>query len=126
MKVMQESVPHLYTPNTCMCVFFCSSRPWDPINDVLQYEYDYVVQTKTRRKVPLVRATSILSVNSGPDSARKHRRQPSSERARAARIKRTVVNHLRSVDHESGSSTPDLEHRPDSDSSESEGEHILS
>ncbi|XP_011867065.1 PREDICTED: oxysterol-binding protein-related protein 8 isoform X2 [Vollenhovia emeryi] len=36
-------------------------RPWDPRNDVVQYEEDYVVRTKTRHKTPIMRTGSIVS-----------------------------------------------------------------
>ncbi|XP_015591922.1 oxysterol-binding protein-related protein 8 isoform X2 [Cephus cinctus] len=36
-------------------------RPWDPRNDVVQYEHDYVVRTKTRHKTPIMRTGSIVS-----------------------------------------------------------------
>lgn len=38
-------------------------RPWDPRNDVMQYEYDYIIRTKTRHKTPVMRAGSIVSVD---------------------------------------------------------------
>merc|ERR1719509_182140 len=37
-------------------------RPWDPRNDVLQYENNYNVCTKTRHKTPMCRTQSIVSV----------------------------------------------------------------
>ncbi|XP_048260139.1 oxysterol-binding protein-related protein 8 isoform X3 [Bombus terrestris] len=36
-------------------------RPWDPRNDVVQYEQDYIVRTKTRHKTPIMRTGSIVS-----------------------------------------------------------------
>ncbi|EGI65198.1 Oxysterol-binding protein-related protein 5 [Acromyrmex echinatior] len=36
-------------------------RPWDPRNDVVQYEENYVVRTKTRHKTPIMRTGSIVS-----------------------------------------------------------------
>ncbi|PSN56564.1 Oxysterol-binding protein-related protein 8 [Blattella germanica] len=38
-------------------------RPWDPRNDVYQYEYNYVIQTKTRHQTPMIRTASIVSVD---------------------------------------------------------------
>ena len=38
-------------------------RPWDPRNDVCQYEYNYVIQTKTRHQTPMIRTASIVSVD---------------------------------------------------------------
>ncbi|XP_026672371.1 oxysterol-binding protein-related protein 8 isoform X1 [Ceratina calcarata] len=37
-------------------------RPWDPRNDMVQYEQDYIVRTKTRHKTPIMRTGSIVSV----------------------------------------------------------------
>jgi hypothetical protein len=37
-------------------------RPWDPRNDLLQYEKDYMVCTRTRHKTPMMRTQSIVSV----------------------------------------------------------------
>ena len=38
-------------------------RPWDPRNDVVQYEQDYIVRTKTRHKTPIMRTGSIVSTD---------------------------------------------------------------
>ncbi|XP_063988717.1 oxysterol-binding protein-related protein 8 isoform X3 [Diachasmimorpha longicaudata] len=38
-------------------------RPWDPRNDVVQFEHDYIVRTKTRHKTPIMRTGSIVSVD---------------------------------------------------------------
>eukprot|EP00092_Neocalanus_flemingeri_P017375 GFUD01018792.1.p1 GENE.GFUD01018792.1~~GFUD01018792.1.p1 ORF type:complete len:875 (-),score=158.49 GFUD01018792.1:894-3350(-) len=40
-------------------------RPWDPRNDLQQYENNYVVCTKTRHKTPMIRTQSIVSVLDG-------------------------------------------------------------
>ena len=37
-------------------------RPWDPRNDVMQYENAYTILTKTRHKTPMMRTQSIVSV----------------------------------------------------------------
>ncbi|KAJ8675441.1 hypothetical protein QAD02_011227 [Eretmocerus hayati] len=37
-------------------------RPWDPRNDVVQYEHDYIISTKTRHKTPIMRTGSIVSM----------------------------------------------------------------
>lgn len=39
------------------------ARPWDPRNDVIQYEYDYIIRTKTRHKTPIMRTGSIVSAD---------------------------------------------------------------
>ena len=38
-------------------------RPWDPMNDLYQYERDYKICTKTKHKTPLIRTQSIVSVS---------------------------------------------------------------
>ncbi|XP_034940057.1 oxysterol-binding protein-related protein 8 isoform X4 [Chelonus insularis] len=38
-------------------------RPWDPRNDVVQYEHDYIIRTKTRHKTPIMRTGSIVSAD---------------------------------------------------------------
>jgi oxysterol-binding protein-related protein 8 len=38
-------------------------RPWDTRNDLFQFECDYVIQTKTRHKTPMIRTSSIISVD---------------------------------------------------------------
>lgn len=38
-------------------------RPWDPLNDLYQYERDYIVCTRTKHKTPLIRTQSIISVS---------------------------------------------------------------
>lgn len=38
-------------------------RPWDTRNDLFQLECDYVIQTKTRHKTPMIRTSSIISVD---------------------------------------------------------------
>ena len=98
------------------CICF-SLRPWDPMNDVIQYENDFIIQTKTRHRTPIVRTTSITNV----EEPNRH----TVDRARVARIKRASIKHLARtavVEHESGSSSPDgeaggLQMLVDSDSS---------
>ncbi len=38
-------------------------RPWDPLNDLYQYERDFVICTRTRHKTPMIRTQSIVSVS---------------------------------------------------------------
>jgi len=52
----------------CVCH---SLRPWDSMNDVVQYELNMVIQTKTRHQTPIVHTTSLLHVD---DLSRGHRR----------------------------------------------------
>lgn len=53
-------------------MYLCHSlRPWDSMNDVVQYEHNMVIQTKTRHQTPIVHTTSLLHVD---DLSRGHRR----------------------------------------------------
>ncbi len=38
-------------------------RPWDPLNDLYQFEKDFVISTKTRHRTPMIRTQSIVSVS---------------------------------------------------------------
>ena len=105
--------------------YFCYSlRPWDPMNDLIQFEKDYIIQTKTRHRTPIVRTMSITNVDE--HSAGSQRHHTSIERVRALRIKRASIKRLRALErNESGSSTPDVELiQGDSESSDSGGECI--
>lgn len=45
-------------------------RPWDPRTDVVQYESNFAVATKTRHKTPMIREASIVSVERQSESIR--------------------------------------------------------
>lgn len=47
------------------------SRPWDPRTDVLQFERDFCIQTKTRHKTPVVavRTNSVVSIETAAKAA---------------------------------------------------------
>ncbi|XP_068228302.1 oxysterol-binding protein-related protein 8 isoform X3 [Palaemon carinicauda] len=45
-------------------------RPWDPRTDLFQYEYNYMISTKTRHKAPMIRTASIVSVDPKCDVVR--------------------------------------------------------
>lgn len=48
-------------------LFFLSTRPWDPLNDLIQFEKDGCIQTKVRHRTPMVRSGSLISLsNQGP------------------------------------------------------------
>uniref|UniRef100_A0A336KJY0 Oxysterol-binding protein n=1 Tax=Culicoides sonorensis TaxID=179676 RepID=A0A336KJY0_CULSO len=40
---------------------YADLRPWDPNNDVKQYESGYKIQTKTKHQAPMVRTSSLIS-----------------------------------------------------------------
>lgn len=43
-------------------------RPWDPRNDLYQYEFGYSIQTRTKHPTPMIRTASIISVDPQPVS----------------------------------------------------------
>ncbi|KAK4005876.1 oxysterol-binding protein-related protein 8 isoform X2 [Daphnia magna] len=45
-------------------------RPWDQRNDVVQYESNFVIATKTRHRTPMIREASIVSVERQSESIR--------------------------------------------------------
>ncbi|XP_030756214.1 oxysterol-binding protein-related protein 8 [Sitophilus oryzae] len=38
-------------------------RPWDPRNDLYQYEYEYKILTRTKHPTPMIKTASIISVD---------------------------------------------------------------
>lgn len=40
-----------------------STRPWDPLNDLIQFEKDGLIQTKVRHRTPMVRSGSVISLS---------------------------------------------------------------
>lgn len=51
----------------CSSPLLHSTRPWDPLNDLIQFEKDGCIQTKVRHRTPMVRSGSLISLsNQGP------------------------------------------------------------
>lgn len=46
-----------------LLVCFLSTRPWDPLNDLIQFEIDGCIQTKVRHRTPMVRSGSLISLS---------------------------------------------------------------
>ncbi|XP_046589056.1 oxysterol-binding protein-related protein 8 isoform X3 [Neodiprion lecontei] len=93
-------------------------RPWDPRNDVVQYEYDYVVRTKTKHKTPIMRTGSIISVEPQTQMPLLQAESRSSLSVLKS-SKRQLTNNmpLTEAAHDSGSSSAEFH----SDSSQSVG-----
>ncbi|XP_046414646.1 oxysterol-binding protein-related protein 8 isoform X1 [Neodiprion pinetum] len=93
-------------------------RPWDPRNDVVQYEYDYVVRTKTKHKTPIMRTGSIISVEPQTQMPLLQAESRSSLSVLKS-SKRQLTNNmpLAEAAHDSGSSSAEFH----SDSSQSVG-----
>lgn len=64
---------------------YADLRPWDPRNDVKQYETGYRIQTKTKHQAPMVRTASIVSSEPLAMLQNESRALKSSRRALAAR-----------------------------------------
>lgn len=113
--IMEEWSPNLFErdPLTSDWIYkHADMRPWDPCNDLVQYESDYVIKARTRHRTPMVRARSLSSLDKKEDCKTYNKNKHCS-----SRIKRPSINH-RHIGDGSGSSTPDLElNRQDSDSS---------
>lgn len=76
------------------------------MTDLQEFEHDGIIKTRYRLKAPMIRTTSILSVNTpGTSKKSSKRKRPSSGRSRLGVAKGSRRN---SADH-SGASTPDLE-----------------
>lgn len=81
------------------------------MNDLLQYENDYVIQTKTRHRTPVVRTTSIANMNDSASLKRVTSLSRTHSLAHSLRLKRnSMKQHYTSrVDEDSGSSSPELD-----------------
>ena len=64
-------------------------RPWDPLNDLYQYEKDYLILTKTKHKTPMIRTQSIVSVS---DAAKKAAEKASASKSRLRKPAKTAPN----------------------------------
>ncbi|XP_061928336.1 oxysterol-binding protein-related protein 8 isoform X4 [Apis cerana] len=91
-------------------------RPWDPRNDVVQYEQDYIVRTKTRHKTPIMRTGSIVSTEPQTQVPLLQAESRSSLSVLKS-SKRQLSNNLAETAHDSGSSSAEVH----SDSSQSIG-----
>lgn len=88
-------------------------RPWDPLNDEHQYEYDFVIKTKTKHSAPMVRTQSIISVGDANDrslgksgSPIGHERSPINIKNRRRRNTKERIK-LSLPGQESGSTIPE-------------------
>ncbi|XP_066596735.1 oxysterol-binding protein-related protein 8 isoform X2 [Prorops nasuta] len=93
-------------------------RPWDPRNDVVQYEHDYIIRTKTRHKTSIMRTGSIVSAEA-PGQIPLLQAESRSSLSVLKSSKRQLSNNLPLAEtaHDSGSSSAELH----SDSSQSTG-----
>ncbi|XP_059833536.1 oxysterol-binding protein-related protein 8 isoform X1 [Hypanus sabinus] len=89
---------------------YADTRPWDPLNDLIQYEKGGVIQSKVWHRTPMVRSASIISLSNQGGRKESYKRQVSAP-------KRSRSKHSGQQSPESGCSSPELDQQ---DSSESE------
>ncbi|XP_061107547.1 oxysterol-binding protein-related protein 8 isoform X2 [Conger conger] len=89
---------------------YADTRPWDPLNDMVQFEKDGCIQTQVRHRTPMVRSGSVISLsNQGP------RRDNCKRQVTVPKRKHKQSDKPQSP--ESGCSSPELD-RHDSSGSE--------
>ncbi|KAF4079937.1 hypothetical protein AMELA_G00184060 [Ameiurus melas] len=88
---------------------YADTRPWDPLNDLVQFEKDGRVQTKVRHRTPMVRSASVVSL-----SAQGCRRD--NYLSQVTGPKRKHKQNDKSKNPESGCSSPELDHHESSGS----------
>ncbi|XP_053544086.1 oxysterol-binding protein-related protein 8 isoform X2 [Ictalurus punctatus] len=88
---------------------YADTRPWDPLNDLVQFEKDGRVQTKVRHRTPMVRSASVVSL-----SAQGCRRD--NYLSQVTGPKRKHKQNDKPKNPESGCSSPELDHHESSGS----------
>ncbi|XP_062853451.1 oxysterol-binding protein-related protein 8 isoform X2 [Trichomycterus rosablanca] len=88
---------------------YADTRPWDPLNDLVQFEKDGRVQTKVRHRTPMVRSASVVSL-----SAQGCRRD--NYLSQVTGPKRKHMQNDKPKSPESGCSSPEPEHHDSSGS----------
>ncbi|XP_053544088.1 oxysterol-binding protein-related protein 8 isoform X4 [Ictalurus punctatus] len=86
---------------------YADTRPWDPLNDLVQFEKDGRVQTKVRHRTPMVRSASVVSL-----SAQGCRRD--NYLSQVTGPKRKHKQNDKPKNPESGCSSPELDHHESS------------
>ncbi|MGH0170474.1 UNVERIFIED_CONTAM: hypothetical protein FKN15_059073 [Acipenser sinensis] len=83
---------------------YADTRPWDPLNDMVQFEKEGWIQTKVRHRTPMVRSGSVISLsNQGA------RRDNCKCQVTVPKRKHKQTDQPESV--ESGCSSPEPDHR---------------
>nr|XP_006812325.1 PREDICTED: oxysterol-binding protein-related protein 8-like [Saccoglossus kowalevskii] len=116
----QEWLPRLFEQDDITGEWLykhADARPWDAMNDIQQYEYGGIIQTKTKHRTPMVRTTSIISL---APSSRLGRRESKRDHVKHNKHTRTTMS-LRPISNshsgDSDGSTPD-HHSESSDNDE--------
>ncbi|XP_075065670.1 oxysterol-binding protein-related protein 8 isoform X4 [Mixophyes fleayi] len=88
---------------------YADTRPWDPLNDLIQFEKEGAIQTKVRHRTPMVRSGSVISLsNQGA------RRDKCSYQVCVPKLKHKVSGQQKKG--ESGCSSPELDNQDSSGS----------
>ncbi|XP_051977167.1 oxysterol-binding protein-related protein 8-like isoform X4 [Xyrauchen texanus] len=69
----EEWTPHLFEQDPATGEWhyrYADTRPWDPLNDLIQFEKDGCIQTKVRHRTPMVRSASVVSLSTQQGSRR--------------------------------------------------------
>ncbi|KAF6034093.1 OSBPL8 [Bugula neritina] len=84
-------------------------RPWDPVNDITQYEQNFKVMTHTKHRTALVRQMSIVNVSSSEQSSRGKGRHTRQLRGRGTKVSdSSTPSHVSDTEEiDEGSSTKD-------------------
>ncbi|XP_012814036.1 oxysterol-binding protein-related protein 8 isoform X5 [Xenopus tropicalis] len=88
---------------------YADTRPWDPLNDLIQFENDGVIQTKVRHRTPMVRSGSVINLsNQGA------KREKCSYQVCVPKLKHKASGQQKKG--ESGCSSPELDNQDSSGS----------
>ncbi|XP_076351559.1 oxysterol-binding protein-related protein 8 isoform X2 [Tachypleus tridentatus] len=99
---------------------YADLRPWDPRNDLVQYEQNYVIQTKTHHKTPVVRTGSTAGIDSPSKGESVHMEHLLSTCNPSCFLQKGNHHRRSLASHGSESSSPDGEVVQGSDSTESD------
>ncbi|KAL0963135.1 hypothetical protein UPYG_G00350180 [Umbra pygmaea] len=96
---------------------YADTRPWDPLNDMIQFEKDGWIQTKVRHRTPMVRSGSVISLsNQGP-------RRDGNCKCQVTGPKRKHKHSEKPKKSESGCSSPEPDRQDSSGSERHKSKH---
>ncbi|XP_031438658.1 oxysterol-binding protein-related protein 8 isoform X2 [Clupea harengus] len=98
---------------------YADTRPWDPLNDLIQFENDGCIQTKVRHRTPMVRSGSVISLSNQGS------RRDNCKCQKVTGPKRKLKQADKSKSPESGCSSPEPDRQDSSGSERHKGKHKL-
>ncbi|XP_035376597.1 oxysterol-binding protein-related protein 8 isoform X1 [Electrophorus electricus] len=96
---------------------YADTRPWDPLNDLIQFEKDGCIQTKVRHRTPMVRSASVVSLSAQQGSRRDN------YLSQVAGSKRKHKQSDQAKSPESGGSSPEPDQHDSSGSERHKSKH---